>query len=80
MALPVVKKEILASFNKSNKPPHEIIQDIDKNNPVLSFVLCKYVSLCEEKMQPFIISGIAMVYGLLESQAEADDLNSQWKD
>lgn len=78
--LPIVKKETLASFDKSNKPPAEIIANIDKTNPVLSMVLARYTSMCDNETQAFVLAGIALVYGLLDSQSEADELNLQWKE
>lgn len=77
--LPVVSKDILASYNVSNIEPVDVIRDIDRDNPVLSLVLATYCGQCDERTRAYVITGMALVYGLLAFQKEADELNEQFK-
>ena len=76
--LPVVSKDIFAAYSASNISPADVYKAIDSKNPILGIALARYVKSCDENMQSFVLCGIALVYGLLEFQGEADDLNKQW--
>ena len=77
--LPVVSKDIFGAYSASNISPGDVIKDIDSKNPILSLALARYIKLCDEDMRSHVITGMALVYGLLNFQSEADDLNKQWE-
>lgn len=78
MPLPVVSNEIFSSISAEIESPREVIKRIDKENPVLSLALSRYISACPIEAQTYLVFLAGFQYKLLESQAEADDLNKSW--
>jgi hypothetical protein len=87
MPLPRVTLETSASLAKvaQENPQHhiEILKNLEKTNPVVYNYLDYTLSLVNEKFTPEIAaevgSVVGMVLGLLESQAEADEMEQQFQ-
>jgi hypothetical protein len=87
MPLPRVTIETSASLAKvaEENPQHhiEILKGLQKTNPVVYNYLDYTLSLVHEKFTPEIAaevgSVVGMVLGLLEYQAEADEMEQQFQ-
>ena len=86
MPLPFVTKQTADSLAKAAKdnPEHylEVLQKLEKTNPILYNYLDYTIALVTKQYNKMIAGEVAsvvgMTLGLLESQAEADEMNAEF--